>query len=241
MNDVGSPNGEWPEWLGTSASASSEAGARNRARVHVLPLGSMADNEPAPFAEAGGALEPGTSAALLVFENTWAAPFASAVRRPAASSSPVAVSPSKPSSPRSMRPRPEQQRRERCQDYFEASRGPPPSPGRRPPSAIASPSARANAGPSRKRLRSSHRPRKLRLRPPQDQTARLGLHGGARQHRPGSSEVSRPGLRARPPRRRRGRGCRSGIWRRCPATRTGRRRRLREGRQSRRVMRQLAR
>jgi Family of unknown function (DUF6325) len=32
-------------------------------------------------AEAGGALEPGTSAALLVFENSWAAPFASAVRR----------------------------------------------------------------------------------------------------------------------------------------------------------------
>jgi len=30
--------------------------------------------------EAGGVLEPGTSAALLVFENTWAAPFASAVR-----------------------------------------------------------------------------------------------------------------------------------------------------------------
>lgn len=31
--------------------------------------------------EAGGAMEPGTSAALLVFENTWAAPFAVAVRR----------------------------------------------------------------------------------------------------------------------------------------------------------------
>jgi len=31
--------------------------------------------------EAGGALEPGTSAALLVYENIWAAPFASAVRR----------------------------------------------------------------------------------------------------------------------------------------------------------------
>jgi hypothetical protein len=30
---------------------------------------------------AGGALEPGTSAALLVFENTWAGPFAAAVRR----------------------------------------------------------------------------------------------------------------------------------------------------------------
>jgi uncharacterized membrane protein len=31
--------------------------------------------------EAAAALEPGTSAAILVFENTWAAPFASAVRR----------------------------------------------------------------------------------------------------------------------------------------------------------------
>jgi uncharacterized membrane protein len=31
--------------------------------------------------EAGAALEPGTSAALLVFENAWAAPFAAAVRR----------------------------------------------------------------------------------------------------------------------------------------------------------------
>lgn len=32
-------------------------------------------------AEAGGVLEPGTSAALLVFENSWAAPFVGAVRR----------------------------------------------------------------------------------------------------------------------------------------------------------------
>jgi uncharacterized protein DUF6325 len=31
--------------------------------------------------EAGAALDPGTSAALLVYENIWAAPFASAVRR----------------------------------------------------------------------------------------------------------------------------------------------------------------
>ena len=31
--------------------------------------------------QAGGVLEPGTSAALLVFENAWAAPFVSAVRR----------------------------------------------------------------------------------------------------------------------------------------------------------------
>jgi hypothetical protein len=33
------------------------------------------------FDEAASALEPGTSAALLVFENRWAAPFAAAVRR----------------------------------------------------------------------------------------------------------------------------------------------------------------
>jgi hypothetical protein len=32
-------------------------------------------------AEAAEALEPGTSAALLVYENSWAAPFAAAVRR----------------------------------------------------------------------------------------------------------------------------------------------------------------
>ena len=31
--------------------------------------------------EAAGALEPGTSAAILVYENRWAAPFAAAVRR----------------------------------------------------------------------------------------------------------------------------------------------------------------
>jgi Family of unknown function (DUF6325) len=33
------------------------------------------------LAEAAGALEPGASAALLVYENRWAAPFVSAVRR----------------------------------------------------------------------------------------------------------------------------------------------------------------
>lgn len=33
------------------------------------------------LSEAGGALEPGTSAALLVYENSWAAPFAAALRR----------------------------------------------------------------------------------------------------------------------------------------------------------------
>ena len=32
------------------------------------------------YAEAGAAIEPGCSAALLVYENTWAAPFATALR-----------------------------------------------------------------------------------------------------------------------------------------------------------------
>ena len=33
------------------------------------------------YDEAGAAIEPGSSAALLVYENTWAAPFATALRR----------------------------------------------------------------------------------------------------------------------------------------------------------------
>jgi hypothetical protein len=33
------------------------------------------------YSEAGAALEPGSTAALLVYENTWAAPFATALRR----------------------------------------------------------------------------------------------------------------------------------------------------------------
>ena len=33
------------------------------------------------FGEAGGAIEPGRSAAILLYENTWAAPFATALRR----------------------------------------------------------------------------------------------------------------------------------------------------------------
>ncbi len=40
--------------------------------------GLLSDND---VAAAGEALEPGTSAALLVYENRWAAPFAAAMRR----------------------------------------------------------------------------------------------------------------------------------------------------------------
>jgi hypothetical protein len=42
------------------------------------PSGLLSEDD---TAEAAAALEPGTSAALLVFENRWAAPFASALRR----------------------------------------------------------------------------------------------------------------------------------------------------------------
>ncbi len=63
------------------------------ARLEIADLGdeigAFADFEGAPSGllsgedidEAGGALEPGTAAALLVYENRWAAPFAAAVRR----------------------------------------------------------------------------------------------------------------------------------------------------------------
>ena len=49
----------------------------------------------------GAAMEPGTTAGVLVWENAWAAPFASAARRRAANSSPTVESRSRPSSPRS--------------------------------------------------------------------------------------------------------------------------------------------
>jgi hypothetical protein len=61
-----------------------------RARLEIADLG----DEFAVFAgassglisdedtdEVGAALEPGTSAAVLVYENSWAAPFATAMRR----------------------------------------------------------------------------------------------------------------------------------------------------------------
>jgi hypothetical protein len=46
--------------------------------VEGASSGLLGDEE---VTQAGDVLEPGTSAALLVFENSWAAPFVSAVRR----------------------------------------------------------------------------------------------------------------------------------------------------------------
>lgn len=54
-------------------------GPAERLRVFEGAASGMLDGD--DLAEAANALEPGTSAALLVYENVWAAPFASAVRR----------------------------------------------------------------------------------------------------------------------------------------------------------------
>jgi hypothetical protein len=110
----------------------------------------LADLGGEDIGEAAGALEPGTSAALLVFENTWAAPFAAAVRRSGGQLVASGRTPSKTCSPRSTRLRPPERRRSQCQDCLGESPAPPSSPAPRPPSAAGSAAARNRAGPSRK-------------------------------------------------------------------------------------------
>jgi hypothetical protein len=56
----------------------SDLGIEAFAELEGASSGLLGDDD---VEEAAKALEPGTSAALLVFENSWAAPFASAVRR----------------------------------------------------------------------------------------------------------------------------------------------------------------
>ena len=111
--------------------------------------------------EAGGALEPGTSAALLVFENTWAAPFAERrppLRRPARRQRPH-PRPSRPRRPRrgrgrrlregddhartTSRRRPHRRHR-RHRDHRQQPRLPPPGPALGP---AGSPAGAPAAGP----------------------------------------------------------------------------------------------
>ena len=54
-------------------------GAAEQLRVFDGASSGLLDDE--DLGEAGSALQPGTSAALLVYENSWAGPFAAAVRR----------------------------------------------------------------------------------------------------------------------------------------------------------------
>ena len=56
----------------------SELGAETRGFFEGASSGLLSDDD---IDEAGDALEPGTSAAVLVYENVWAAPFAAALRR----------------------------------------------------------------------------------------------------------------------------------------------------------------
>jgi hypothetical protein len=56
----------------------SELGVEAFSEFEGISAGLLGDSD---IEEAAKALEPGTSAALLVYENRWAAPFASAIRR----------------------------------------------------------------------------------------------------------------------------------------------------------------
>lgn len=58
--------------------SSLEGAAEGLRAFEGVSTGLLGDED---FVEAGMALQPGTSAALLVYENRWAAPFAAAVRR----------------------------------------------------------------------------------------------------------------------------------------------------------------
>lgn len=58
--------------------SSLEGAAEGLRAFEGVSTGILGDED---FLEAGMALQPGTSAALLVYENRWAAPFAAAVRR----------------------------------------------------------------------------------------------------------------------------------------------------------------
>lgn len=100
---------EWPERQPTGEAAPYLVDLVDRGLIRILDLAFIAKDEDGSVArleiadlgdefavflgassglisgedtdEAGAALEPGTSAALLVYENSWAAPFATAMRR----------------------------------------------------------------------------------------------------------------------------------------------------------------
>jgi len=58
-----------------------DVGLRGEVDVTLFAEASSGLVDDADLGEAGSALEPGASAAVLVYENTWAAPFATALRR----------------------------------------------------------------------------------------------------------------------------------------------------------------
>jgi hypothetical protein len=64
--------------VGLDLSALGDAGSPELTVFEGASSGLLGEDD---YQEAGAAIEPGCSAALLVYENTWAAPFAGALRR----------------------------------------------------------------------------------------------------------------------------------------------------------------
>ena len=104
--------------------------------------------------EAASALEPGTAAAILMWENRWAAPIAVALRKSggqlvASGRIPVQGILAALEAMEAETAAPESGDQATCQDYFAGLPAPLPSPVRRPPSPTASRAGRRTAGPPR--------------------------------------------------------------------------------------------
>ena len=139
-------------------------GASDFSEFEGAQTGLIGDDE---LEEAAGVLEPGTMAAVLVWENRWAAPVAVALRR---SGGQLVASGRIPiqavlAALDAARGRDQlNKRRHSCRDCFAALHAPPSSPGRRHPSATASRAARPAGGLGTSPSRATPSPR-LRLRP----------------------------------------------------------------------------
>src|SRR5215211_281050 len=80
---------EWPDRQPDGEAAPLLMDLADRGIIRILDIALMAKDEDGTVGaldlgdlqEAAAALNPGSAAAVLVFENRWAAPFASAVRR----------------------------------------------------------------------------------------------------------------------------------------------------------------
>ena len=98
------------------------------------------------LADAAPVIAPGSSAAILIFENRWATSFVQALRRGGAELVAAGYIPQTISWPHSTRPKAE--RRPPCR-FSEVSRAPRPSPERPPPCRTVSRAASRIAGPSK--------------------------------------------------------------------------------------------
>ena len=172
-----------------------------------LDLAVFEEPPPAPgpgdLDEAGGVLEPGSSAGLLVYENRWAAPSPRRSGAAAASSSPTAASPSRPCSPPSTPPRswsssssPLRRREASCQVYFSGSHARPWSPGRPRPCPTGCRGGRPTSGPPRSSSRTDRHNRPISRRRPISRPLQLPArrrHGRQDLPAPGARRAEVPG------------------------------------------------